>query len=205
MYPVEYTWMRKPTPVTTRIITAESGSSASAKGAANVPPPEAVAGNHSQRFATKRGSAIPASSRTAPAATRNESPTAPQAITPTAAFGRRRPISPQIRKPARGSSGTSGSAFSISPLQQIQLVHVGRLADAEEGDDHAESDRRLRGGDRDHEEDGDLAVGATVHPRKGHEREVARVQHQLDAHEDGDGAAAQEHRERADGEEHRAH
>ena len=54
-----------------------------------------------------------------------------------------------------------------------------------------------------HEEGGDLAVEVAVLPGEGHERQVAGVQHQLDAHEHHDGVAAREDTHAADREEDR--
>src|ERR1039458_24604 len=55
-----------------------------------------------------------------------------------------------------------------------------------------------------HDEQGDhLTVQGTAHACEGHESQVGRVEHQLDAHEDHDGVAAHQDRRGADGEQHR--
>ena len=57
---------------------------------------------------------------------------------------------------------------------------------------------RLFGGDHHHEEGDDLAVEAPVDAGEGHQGQVDRVEHQLDAHEDHQCVAAHEHADRTD-------
>ena len=70
-------------------------------------------------------------------------------------------------------------------------------------DDETEADRDLRGGDRHHREREDLAVEVALLPRERDEREVRRVQHDLEREEHDQRAAPQHHSERADSEQDR--
>src|SRR5262245_49006148 len=202
MYPVAYTWIRNPTPVTTRIITADSASSENPHVISSASPcdPTPPSGSHVPSASVvkcRSSEGSDASPRTAPAERRNASSTAPHAIHPTARFERRTPTIPLIADPAIGSSGIS-QIFSRKncivplPLQERDLVDVDRLLQAEQCDRDREADRGLRGGERHHEEDVDLSLGSAPLPGERQEREVPRVQHQLDAHQDRDRPAAEE-------------
>src|SRR5207249_4132699 len=119
MYPAAYTWIRNPTPVTTRIITADSGSRAYDQRTENAPPSAAgPIGIHSKRSWVNRGPAPGAPAprpATAPTERRNDSRTTPQARRATARRDRKRaPNKPLITKPAAGRRGTSQRARSIS-------------------------------------------------------------------------------------------
>src|SRR5258706_15051476 len=71
----------------------------------------------------------------------------------------------------------------------------------EQGDENGQADGGFGGGnghdEKDEEESVDLMELASV----GHEGEIHRVHHQLDAHEDGDAVLARQHATDADGEE----
>src|SRR5437868_2077761 len=73
--------------------------------------------------------------------------------------------------------------------QHARIVNVERLAVAEDGDDDAKPDCGLGGGDRHHDEDEELARHVAVVAGEGDESQVNGVEHQLDAHEHGDGVA----------------
>src|SRR5688572_17092168 len=90
-----------------------------------------------------------------------------------------------------------------SPAQAPQLVDVERQAAAEDRDDQAEADDDLAGCDHHHHQGEDLAVGVADHPREGDERQVARVQHQLEAEQDHQRAAPDQHASGADREQKR--
>src|SRR5262245_23961814 len=112
------------------------------------------------------------------------------------------PRSPLTRKPASGSAGTSqsGRGELISPLEQVNLVHVDRLRVAEQGHEDREADRRLRRGDRDHEEDRGLSFQGAGRGAVTEKSQVRRVHHDFDREKDGDGGAAQESPREPDGE-----
>ena len=122
------------------------------------------------------------------------------------------PISPAARRlivlPASviASAPASGrkrqiQAAGIIPAQGREAVGVERDVTAGHGDDEPEADDDLRGGDGHHGEGEDLAVERAVLAREGDQREVGRVQHQLQREQDDQRVAAQEHAERTDGEE----
>src|SRR5438093_11895134 len=141
---------------------------------------------------------------TAPAESRNDSSTAPQAIVPTALLESRPPKRPLKAKPANGRSGMSGiSASTLSPPQEVQLVDLNRVLVPVEGDDDRETDGDLARGHADDERREGLAdqVGDLREPREGDEVEVRRVEHQLDRHEDDDRVAPREDAENSDREE----
>ena len=69
-------------------------------------------------------------------------------------------------------------------------VHVGRAPQAEQGDDNREARCRFGRGERHDEKHENLGLGPAVDSGEGDEREIPRVQHQFDAHEDRDRAAA---------------
>ena len=67
----------------------------------------------------------------------------------------------------------------------------------------ARPDDDLGGGDHHHEEREDDAVEVAPHVGEGDQRQVDRVEHQLDAHEHHDGVAAHQEADRADAEQQR--
>ena len=80
-----------------------------------------------------------------------------------------------------------------------------RLPQAVEGDDDGEADGHLGGGDGDDEEHEDLPVVVGESERgdavtgKGNEREVGRVEHEFETHENDEEVAAQEDAGESDG------
>src|SRR5918998_1634983 len=118
--------------------------------------------------------------------------------------------------PASGSAMSSQDA-AISPsagavsipdprpsvLEQVGVVDRRRPAGPEERHDDREADDDLGGRDDHDEERHDLAVDGAVGAGEGDQRQVHRVEHQLDAHEDDDRVAPHEDADRADGEQDR--
>src|SRR5690349_5975181 len=122
----------------------------------------------------------------------------------------RRPPVSSTAAPNSGKTSSSHDSFSApvaatvcnvvipSVLQQVGVVHRRGPAGPEDRHQDREADDDLRGGHH-HDEEGDnLAVQVAVHPRERDEGQVARVQHQLDAHEYDDGVAPHEHADAAD-------
>src|SRR3954451_24476897 len=72
----------------------------------------------------------------------------------------------------------------------------------EERDDQREADRRFGGGDGHDEKGDDLPVDRPAIPPDGDERDVHRVEHDLDREQDRDQVAAQEHAGGANRKEH---
>src|SRR3954469_16788339 len=92
---------------------------------------------------------------------------------------------------------------SPSALQLPQLVDVDRQPTAVDRDDEPEADAHLAGGD-DHDDDReDLAVDVPPHAGKRDERDVRRVEHQLEAQQDDERVAAGENAAGADAEDER--
>src|SRR6185295_6113671 len=99
-------WISDPMPVTTRIITDDSGSSRSVKAA--VKSPDVIQVNASLAIA-RDSSGNPTSCHAETSETRNEPTIAPQATAPAAALLTRLPKLAFSRKPTNGSSGISSS------------------------------------------------------------------------------------------------
>src|SRR5690606_26420931 len=87
--------------------------------------------------------------------------------------------------------------------EKAEIPDVDRIGVSEYRDDDREADSGLRRGDRDHEEDDDLTIDSRIR-RERHEREVHRIQHQLDAHEENDRVPPDEGAGRSDREEYGA-
>src|SRR5215469_5849908 len=122
----------------------------------------------------------------------------------------RRPPVSSTTAPISGKTSSSHDSFSApvaatvcnvvipSVLQQVGVVYRRGPAGPEDRHQDREADDDLRGGHHHHEERDDLPVQVPVHPRERDEGQVARVQHQLDAHEHDDGVAPHEHAGSAD-------
>src|SRR5713101_6085098 len=210
MYPTEYTWIRNPTPVPTRPITAANGSSAYPHRTISSPPPgpgpitiqvySVSVTRRAPASTTSPGCAAPTPSRcdsshTAPNDTRNDANTTPHPTAATARRGTYRdPSSPFTTNPMNGRRGISQSRWSIgSPAHEVGVVDVGRSPAAEEGDDDRQTDGRLRGGDRHDEEDEELADHRLALAREGDEGQINGVQHDLDAHQHDDEVPPDQH------------
>src|SRR5580704_5023560 len=218
--------MRRPTPVTTRIITAESGSRRNPQSATKlVTEPEVMwygpAGTHSKRIfsATRWPSGIPRSWKNAPSANTNETPTLPTQIALAAALLRRRPMKNISAAPASGNIGISQmrsrkngkTAFTRFPLlrtrlplQQIHFIGQHRRAIAEKRDDDSQTHGRFRRRIGNNENRENLAVDAAPHARKRHQVDIHRVQNELDGHQNDDHVAARQHADHSDDEQRQA-
>src|ERR1039457_5360320 len=95
-----------------------------------------------------------------------------------------------------GKDQTGGHRGSI--FQQVRIIDRRRLAGAEDGHQDGQSHHDLAAGDHHHEKRDDLAIQCSVHPRKSDEREVDRVQNELDTHEHDHRVAAHQHADSAD-------
>src|SRR4051812_9839252 len=130
----------------------------------------------------------------------------------------RRPPSSSTAAPARGRAMSSHEALSSpvagtismcaglpirSVLQQVDVVDGGGSAGPVDRHDDRQPDDHLGGGDHHHEERDELPVERAAGPREGDQRQVHRVEHQLDAHEHDDGVAPHQHPDGADGEQDR--
>src|SRR4051794_6333182 len=80
-----------------------------------------------------------------------------------------------------------------STLELPQLIDVDRQPPPVQRDDQAEADGDLAGGHDHHDQREDLAVAVAVHARERDQREVGRVEHELQAEEDHERVAPDEH------------
>src|SRR4051812_18003403 len=83
---------------------------------------------------------------------------------------------------SRTVAGAMAIVVVPSVLQQTGVVDRGRASGAEDGHDDRQADHHLGSRDHHHEEGRDLTVEVAVGAGEGDQREVARVEHQLDAH-----------------------
>src|SRR3990170_1043908 len=104
---------------------------------------------------------------------------------------RKKTISPKARK---GSSGISQASAVISPLHHVDLVDVNGLQVPVDRQHQGQTHRGLAGrqGDDDQGEDVPRQRPRRHVAVEGHEVNVGRVEHQLDAHQNGHGVAAGE-------------
>src|SRR5713226_2706926 len=143
------------------------------------------------------------------AVTRNAPAAMAVASQPAEDVPHRLPVSSRIAAPASGSSGTSPASLIVgspasrgSPFERSRVVHVHASPLSVERHDDRQADDHLRGGD-DHREEGEhLPRQVAVLTREGDEREVRRIQLELDRHEDDQRVLPGEDPDRADREEH---
>src|SRR5690242_2364083 len=210
MYPVAYRWIRKPTPVISRTKTPARGSKNRPKS--TLSRPTAMKSN-SESWMARAFSGRPASWMNPMSPSTNEAPTDSTPSTCPHLSAQR--LSPS-RMPAlaSGITGTSQKTDSTpvacevaiaeyicpSVLQQVRVVDARGASRPEDGHDDGEADHDLGRG-HDHDEEGhDLPVQVAVHAAERDQRQVAGVEHQLDAHEQHDRVAPDQHPDRPDGE-----
>src|SRR6266496_3090154 len=208
-------WINAPTPVISRTKLIDSGSMRSPMSTWRLPT--GIQSN-TCRFWTRCPSANPvlemnrATPYTKDATTVAQPSRWPHALvafppsSSTAAPSSGKAISSQAPPAAPDASWTCWATVNVddtdypSVLQQVGVVHRGRPAGTEDRHDDREPDDHLGRGHHHHEEGHDLPVERTVDPREGDQRQVDRVEHQLDAHEHDDRVAPDQHADRADGE-----
>src|SRR5665648_122260 len=201
MYATEYTWIRVPTKVTRRTKVIDSGSirrpASTLKEPARIQVP-------SPRSLTRSPAGWPSMAIQSTRATRNDEP---GAATPSQWPQRspRRPTSSSTVAPTNGSATDPASAVITrsSAPQEVDVVDRCRAAGAVDRHDDRQSDDHLGGCHHHHEERDHLTGEVAVDPGEGHEGEVRRVEHQLNAHEHDDRVAPHQHRQRPDGEQQR--
>src|ERR1051325_45977 len=206
-------WISEPTNVTIRIITADSVSSRNASWALNGPASIQV-------YATWTSPAPPWPSwncrssgpNTWAAAIANDPTTAPIAIVWTIqrpnARSSLRPATRLISAPTSGSSGIkiSRSEGSVDASMLVpergEAIDLDVAAGAGHRDDDREAHRGLGCGHGDHDQR--EGVGRQIAPHAGErqQRDVGGVEHELDAHQDDQRVAAQQHADHADQEQH---
>src|SRR6476620_8041920 len=108
--------------------------------------------------------------------------------------------------PASGNIRMSQAEVPISrsSVELAHLVDVDRDLAAIDRHHEAEADADLAGRDDHHDDRKDLAVAVAPHAGEGDQRDVRRVEHQLEAEQDHERVAAHEHATGADREDQRA-
>src|SRR6478736_2347582 len=180
-------------PVMTRIITADSASSRSARLSEKSP---AVIHVNSVWLICRFSGAMALSDSTCITANPNDITMTSVARPPDTDFGNRFPRKALTRKPPNGRSGIS--ANKRSPFERRERFGIERFAMAEEPDHERQADRGFSRRDGHHEERDDLAVDRALLPPEGDKGEVDGVQHDFNRHQQRDQVAAQEHAGRAD-------
>src|SRR5213592_4290875 len=193
--------MRKPTPVTTRIMTAERGSSRNSAVATK--SPAAIQVNRVRTTCLSSGARWIRLS-TNPAATRNETPTDPQATREMTGLGSRFPSRPFMAEPKSGSAGTSQRKSIRLPLHDVRVVHTERVPVAVDSDCNGQPDGRFCRGNHHNKEDKDLTVNLIQVAGKRDEAQVDAVQHQFDAKKNGNDIFLHDHPDSSHREEERA-
>src|SRR5918996_4157797 len=130
---------------------------------------------------------------------RNDTPVVPAASTPAAKRLIRSPASAIATTAAAGEKrqiqARAVTALRLAP-ERGEAVDVEVDTLPRDGDDEAEAEHRFRGGDDHDGEREDLAVAVAELAGEGNQREVARVQHQLEREQDDERAPADEDAQR---------
>src|SRR5450759_102485 len=185
-------------PVMTRHMKIERLSTSMLKGTSSEPLLIHVQYVKSPEALLKKSASVPA----------NEAHTTPGPTICVKSLGRRQ-RRPAIRiAPAAGRMRTASASWLVlmgfSSLQLAELVDVLDIAHVEDVDQDRETDHRLSRRDRHRHEREQLSLDVLELSRENDQREVDRVEHQLDADEDDQRVAADQHACRADREEDRA-
>ena len=114
------------------------------------------------------------------------------------------PRSRNTRALAPGTSGMSQKSPAMLAPELLEIVGPDGLPLAEDQDDDGQPDHRFRRGDGDDEKDDGLAVRPAQGSGQGQERQIARVEHDLDGHELGQEVLLDEEGQDAQGEEQAA-
>src|SRR5579862_2166321 len=195
-------WIKVPTPATTRAIAADSGSASRRNGMTTGP---AVIHRYTSTSTLRDAAGSAARAWNSATAAANDAATVAEANHPAARAGHRPPHRPSTAQPASGSSGIKTAA---AVTRFIRGARPRRRRPGLTGPEHVHDDREadhdLGRGHHQHEEDEHLPVDGAVKPRERDQREVDRVEHQLDRHEDDERGAAHQHARGAHGEQHRA-
>src|SRR5512140_1303338 len=172
--------MRKPTPETTRAMTAESSSRRNESD--DVKAPLTIQG--SKVLARAGASGLDWAKRRKPAVERTrEAKTAAEAWKATQARENLRPKTRSTKALAPGMSGMSQNAPDMLSLQVLEVVGPDGLPLAKDEDDDGQPDHGFGRGHGDDKEHDGLAVRASRGPAQGQESEIAGVEHDLDGHE----------------------
>src|SRR6266571_3944646 len=214
-------WMSMPTPVTNNSQMPERGSSrkpASTLNSATCPPaagqvvrlPVSLPSHVYITFskgAPLWASENPAYCNTANADQTNATTTVPTQMPLTAAWVSFRPKKNISTAPNAGSSRTTHrwsrkNISQPSPLQQIYVVYIHRLAVAEKRNQDSQSHGGFRGGVGGHK-DGKYLPLQPINSRERHQVQVHRVQDQLNGHQHNHYIASRQHSNRPNHEQRR--
>src|SRR6476619_4400599 len=131
-------WMSEPMPVTTRIITADSGSSLNDSETAKSPERIHV---YASFTIARESSGRPTRRATAATETANDASMTAHAMPPDTLLDSRRPKLALTTKPRSGRSGISSSI--ASPLQAGEGIGIERFPMPVQADDDGEAHRRF--------------------------------------------------------------
>src|SRR5438874_7995563 len=87
---------------------------------------------------------------------------------------------------AEQSTSNGAAAVQASEFEQVHAFDVERLPIARNQDDDSQADGGFRRGDHNHKQHKNLSVELAERLAKRDERQIHRVEHQLDGHENGD-------------------
>src|SRR3990170_4688332 len=188
--------MTNPTPVTTRAMIDDSGSSTKAALAWNEP---AATHSKSCTVMARWPGAAPVTSAKPMAASTSEAPTAPDASLPAQARPMARPKSARTSDEMPGIRGIRGRSREALPTpvrssipQQILVVDVDGLSLSVQGDEDGQAHRGFGGRHYDDQKGESLALQIAHRAGASHQGEVDGVEHQLDAEKDAHQIAMKE-------------
>src|ERR1700732_104865 len=134
---------------------------------------------------------------------KKERATEPMANRLTIDLGILRPNSPLIRKPRKGRIGMS-QRYMMSVLHRAYVVDHERVAILEDRQDDGQANRGLSRSHHHHEKAEYVAIHLLQRVGERDEREIHRVEHQLDRHENRNDVAAIDEARHAEPEKNRA-
>src|SRR5512146_1341517 len=183
--------MRNPTNVTTSIITSERGSSR--KATSGRKPSMRIHRQTVSTYAAPAGGVDRNQCANAKAITA-ETPVVPTPMIAAMRRGRSPAATYSTANPKRGSAGTSHrTAGTTSAPQLRRRVRIHRGQPVMNAQDQREPHRDLGGGEREDEDEQDLAVCLMPAAAGTDERKTGRIEHDLDRHEQQDEIAPHEH------------
>src|SRR2546429_569914 len=99
---------------------------------------------------------------------------------------------------AEQSTSNGAAAVQASEFEQVHAFDVERLPIARNQDDDSQADGGFRRGDHNHKQHKNLSIELAERLAKRDERQIHRVEHQLDGHENGDDIALEDEREHSE-------
>src|SRR6266566_2235720 len=105
---------------------------------------------------------------------------------------------------AEQSTGIRASSISALEFEQVDAFHVQRLPVARNQDDNSQPHGRFRRRHHNHKQHKNLPIDFSQRLAERHERQIDRVQHQFDGHENRDDVALENKRKHTQSEQDRA-